>query len=211
MRFRHEVATVFADRDEAGEYLSDELETRTWFDPLVLGLARGGVPVAEVVARRLQAELDVAVARKIGAPGRQELGVGAVTSSGPAYYDERSLRALGLSSSRMARIEMREREEARRRVDRYREGRKPARVADRDVILVDDGLATGVTATAALRVLREEGARSVVFAAPVCSPTGAANLLHEADDVICVSKPLGFRAVGQWYDDFSQTADEDVI
>src|SRR5690242_21361523 len=130
-------ARVFADRADGGRCLADELRHRRWTDPLVLGLARGGVPVAAVVARRLGAELDVAVARKIGAPGRREFGVGAVTPDGPAIYDEAILRRLKLTAARMARAEQRERAEARRRLERYRDGRPPAGLEGRDVILVD--------------------------------------------------------------------------
>jgi putative phosphoribosyl transferase len=202
---------VFADREDGGRRLAEELVRRSWSAPLVLGLARGGVPVAAVVARRLGAELDVAVARKIGAPGRREFGVGAVTPDGPAIYDEAILRGLGLTAVRMARAERRERAVARRRLERYRDGRPAPGLAGRDVILVDDGLATGVTATAALRDVRAGNPRSVLFAAPVGAPGAAAGLRSEADDVVCVTEPPDFRAVGQWYADFRQTSDEEVL
>lgn len=202
---------VFSDRGQAGRYLAAELERREWIDPIVLGLARGGVPVAEVVARRLNAPLDVAVARKIGAPGRPELGVGAVTASGAAIYDQPGLDALGLSAADLAETEATERAEARRRIDEYRRDRQPPSVQGRDVILVDDGLATGVTATAMLRALRKEAPRSVVFAVPVCAPLAASAVRYEADDVVCVESPKQFRAVGQWYADFRPVKDSDVI
>jgi predicted phosphoribosyltransferase len=211
MHAREEAGEVFADRAEAGRRLADEVARRTWVDPLVLGLARGGVPVADEVARRLGAPMDVAIARKIGAPGHRERGVGAVTASGPAFYDKASLDALGLTERDLARSESRERAEAQRRMAGYRRGRGRIKLADRDVILVDDGLATGVTATAALRLLREEEVRTLVFAAPVCAPAAAAALLHEADDVLCVTRPAGFGAVGRWYADFRQVTDKDVI
>ncbi|RSM48776.1 phosphoribosyltransferase [Amycolatopsis balhimycina DSM 5908] len=202
---------VFADREDGGRRLAAELRRRDWTDPLVLGLARGGVPVAAVVARRLGAELDVAVARKIGAPRRREYGVGAVTADGPAIYDEAILRTLKLTAARMARAESRERAEARRRLERYRAGRAPIRLTGRDILLVDDGLATGVTATAALRDIRAAHPRTLVFATPVAAPGVAARLREEADDVVCVAEPPEFRAVGQWYADFRQTGDDDVL
>ncbi|MEV5712441.1 phosphoribosyltransferase family protein [Amycolatopsis mediterranei] len=202
---------IFADREDGGRRLAGELRRRAWADPVVLGLARGGVPVAAVVARRLGAELDVAVARKIGAPGHREYGVGAVTPDGPAIYDEAGLRALKLTAARMARAETRERAEARRWLRRYRAGRAPAGLTGRDVLLVDDGLATGVTATAALRDLRVARPRTLVFAAPVAAPGAVTRLLGEADDVVCVAEPPDFRAVGQWYADFRQLGDDDVL
>jgi putative phosphoribosyl transferase len=171
---------VFADREDGGRRLAGELRRRDWTDPVVLGLARGGVPVAAVVARWLGAELDIAVARKIGAPGRREYGVGAVTPDGPAIYDEAGLRVLGLTAARMGRAETRERAEARRRLGRYRAGRTPAGLRGRDVLLVDDGLATGVTATAALRDVRAARPRTLVFAAPVAAPRAAARILRES-------------------------------
>ncbi|UOX92319.1 phosphoribosyltransferase [Amycolatopsis sp. FBCC-B4732] len=203
-----EAARVFADRGDGGRWLAVELRRRSWLDPLVLGLARGGVPVAAVVARRLGAEPDVSVARKIGAPGRREHGVGAVTPDSPARYDDAILRSLELTPARLARVEHRERREARRRLERYRAGRAPVRVAGRDVILVDDGLATGVTATAALRAGHP---RTVVFATPVAAPGAASRLLAEADDVVRVTEPPDFRAVGQWYADFPQLGDDEVL
>jgi len=202
---------VFADRAEAGARLAAELERRRWLDPVVLGLARGGVPVADAVARRLDAPLEVAVARKIGAPGRPEFGIGAVTPDGPAIYHRQSLDALGITADDLADVTARERAEARRRAGRYRNGRTLEPVQDRDVILVDDGLATGVTATAVLRALREQRVRSVVFAAPACAPPAASALLQEADDVVCVAVPDEFVAVGRWYADFGQTSDDEVV
>lgn len=202
---------VYADRGAAGRALAEALRDTDWVDPVVLGLARGGVPVAAEVAAELKAPLDVAVARKIGAPGRPEFGIGAVTAHGPMVVDDHSVRLLGLTREDLDRAGAREREEVLRRLDVYQRGREPERIEGRDVILVDDGLATGVTATAALRSLRREGPRRLVFASPVCAPQAASALRAEADRVVCVSEPANFQAVGQWYGDFSQTSDDEVV
>lgn len=201
----------FADRAEAGARLGELLRERDWHDPLVLGLARGGVPVAAEVARALRAPLDVIVARKIGAPGHPEYGIGAVAAEGPPLFHDRALRALGLTAADLDEACARERAEARRRLRAYHADHEPAPARDRDVLVVDDGLATGVTATAAVRGVRACLPRSVVFAAPVCAPDGARALRADADDVVCLAAPERFAAVGQWYDDFAQTTDEQVV
>ena len=198
---------MFADRVDAGRRLAARLQAMTWSDPVVLGLARGGVPVAREVAAALAAPLDVAVARKIGAPGRPELGVGAVTADGPPYYHAGALAELGLTPADLQAESERERAEARRRLRLYRGDRARPAVAGRDVLLVDDGLATGVTARAALGELRAEHPRRLVFAAPVCAPQSAAALRAEgdADEVVCVAAPAVLGAVSRWYRDFTQT------
>jgi predicted phosphoribosyltransferase len=202
---------LFANRTEAGAQLGELLRQRDWTDPVVLGLARGGLPVAAPVAAALGAPLDVAVARKIGAPAQPEFGLGAVTADGPAYYDRRSLAALGLTEDDLRAVCERERAEARRRLDRYRQSADPVRLTDRDVMLIDDGLATGVTARAALGQLRAASPRRLVFAAPVCAHDSRAEMRTEIDEVICLSAPHEFVAVGLWYRDFPQTSDEEVL
>jgi putative phosphoribosyl transferase len=204
---------LFADRDDAGARLAARLREREWSDPVVLGLARGGVPIALHVARALGAPLDVAVSRKIGAPGHPEFGVGAVTAEGNVYYDERTLAALGLTPEFMRPDCERERAEAQRRLGRYRAGREPVPLAGRDVLVVDDGLATGVTARAALSQLRTAEPRRLVFAAPVCAQQSADALCAggDADEVVCLATPARFGAVGRWYEDFRQTSDAEVL
>ncbi|HEU4422668.1 MAG TPA: phosphoribosyltransferase family protein [Pilimelia sp.] len=205
---------IFANRDDAGRALAAKVVARLGDlasqRPAVLALPRGGVPVARHVADALDADLDVVVARKIGLPWQPELGIGAVTADGPARFDHDLLRRLGLDPRALAPVVERERAEARRRLQRYRGDRPPPPITGRPVIVVDDGLATGVTARAALRDLRTHRPAWLVFAAPVCARSSAAALTAEADDLISVQQPADFHAVGAWYDDFAQLTDDDV-
>ncbi|MFF5290748.1 phosphoribosyltransferase [Paractinoplanes globisporus] len=208
-------ALMFADRDEAGRLLAAELAHRLESDhsrPLVLALPRGGVPIGVQVAARLGGDLDIVLARKIGAPGRPEFGVGAVAEDGPPVFDEGTLAHLGITADDLSATVDAERAELARRVRRYRAGRPAPVAAGRTVILVDDGLATGATARAALRWLHGRSPRRTILAAPVCAPQARDALSAEgdADAVVCLSAPPEFRAVGQWYDDFHQLTDEDV-
>ncbi|WP_405746876.1 phosphoribosyltransferase family protein [Streptomyces sp. NBC_01525] len=208
----------YFDRRHAGEALATRclalVRTDALVDPLVVALPRGGVPVAAVVARALGAPLDVLVARKIGMPGRPEVGVGALVGEDPPVFDVGALAALGLTVERLAEDVERERAELRRRQEVYRAGRPPlgaAEVAGRAVLLVDDGLATGVTARAALRYLRRLEPARLVLAVPVGDAAAAAALREEADDVECVHQPRNFHGVGKWYLDFDQVQDAEVI
>ncbi|MBB0243857.1 phosphoribosyltransferase, partial [Streptomyces alkaliphilus] len=183
-------------------------------DPVVLALPRGGVPVAVEVARTLEAPMDVLVARKIGVPGHPETGIGAVVGDDPPLFDRSALDMLRLSEERLAPDVARERAELRRRESLYRGDRPAPPIEGRSVILVDDGLATGVTARAALRYLRRRGAARLILAVPVCAPGTAAAMGSEtdgADEIVCPHQPRSFRAVGQWYDIFDQVGDEEVI
>ncbi|WP_328440818.1 phosphoribosyltransferase family protein [Streptomyces sp. NBC_00457] len=207
----------FRDRRHAGRELAVRL--MEWaaevelVDPVVLALPRGGVPVAAEVARALEAPLDVLVVRKIGVPGHPETGIGAIAGDDPPLFDRRSLEMLGLTEDRLAPDVARERTELRRREQRYRGERPMPPLKDRAVILIDDGLATGATARAALRHLRRRGPARLVLAVPVCAPDTAAAMRSEAeaDDVLCLHHPSDFYAVGQWYDDFDQVSDEEVM
>ncbi|MGN9911564.1 phosphoribosyltransferase family protein [Phytohabitans sp. LJ34] len=205
----------FADRDQAGRALAEavaaEAPELVGRDTLVLGLPRGGVPVARHIAEVLGGELDVLVARKIGLPGQPELGIGAVTAGGPPVFDHDALHHFGLDPERLAPAVERERAEAERRLRRYRGDRPPPRVRDRVVLVVDDGLATGVTARAALRAVRAGGPARLDFAAPVCAADAASVVAgEEADGVFCLLRPVDLTAVGAWYLDFAQLTDADV-
>jgi len=204
---------AFVDRADAGRQLAGTLVAGIELDrPIVLALPRGGVPVAFEVANALGAPLDVWVARKLGAPGRPELAIGAIAEGGGEVIDRRMLRMLGVSADRLAAVEAAEAEELERRVRRYRGDRPRPDVAGRDVIVVDDGLATGATAEAALRSLRatEPEANRLILAVPVCPADTAARLRTVADAVVAVREEPDFYAVGLWYHDFSQVSDDEV-
>jgi putative phosphoribosyl transferase len=201
----------FADRSEAGRLLAEEVAVLGLTDPVVLALPRGGLPVAEPVADRLGARLEVVVARKVGAPWHPEFGIGAIAEGGAVVADPASLHAVGISRQRFDELADAEREELDRRVLRYRGGRPLPELRGRDVVVVDDGLATGVTAEATLDALRAHHPRRLVLAVPVCSPDTAERLRGVADDVVCVHCPSDLRAVGQWYDRFDQTTDDEVL
>lgn len=202
--------SLFRDRADAGRRLARELEHLRSGDVLVLALPRGGVPVGHEVARALGAELDVIVARKLGAPSHPEFGVGAI-APGVRVLDDESVRALGLTPEDIAEVEQTERAELERRVRDYRGERPPPRIRERTVIVVDDGVATGGTARAALKSVRAQGARRVVFAAPVGPSDAIDRLRADADEVVISQTPEPFRAVGLWYDDFGQTSDAEVL
>jgi putative phosphoribosyl transferase len=202
------VAT-FRDRVDAGVRLGDAIREQGWTPTLVMGLARGGVIVAGEVARTLGTPMDVVVARKLGAPGNPELGIGAV-APGVRVIDAWMVERLGVAPATVdAEVERQERE-VDRRLRTYRGDRPPLDLAGGSVVVVDDGVATGVSARAALRWVRVEGAMRVAFAAPV-GPPGACDLLgDECDDCLIVETPASLRAVGQWYDVFDQTTDDEV-
>lgn len=201
---------IFRDRFEAGRRLAVELADWRAENPLVLGLPRGGVPVAYEVATALDAPLDVAVARKLGAPQQPELGIGAI-APGVTVLDERLIGLLGLRDDEIQPILEEESRELHRRLLLYRGVDALPEVQGRTVLVVDDGLATGVTTRAAVRSLRRLSPARLVVAIPVCAPESAASIREEVDDLVCLAKPPDFRAVGLWYQDFRQTSDAEVL
>lgn len=206
-----EEVRVFEDRTDAGRRLGAVLADMDLLDPVVLALPRGGVPVAAEVSRHLDAPLDVLVARKIGAPGHPEFGIGAVAEGGVRIADPLTLERLGVDEERFARLAEVEEEELDRRVARYRGDGRLTNLQERDVPVVDDGLATGVTAGAALVTARRLGARRLVLAVPVAAPDSARRLAEIADRVVTLEQPDELGAVGRWYRRFDQTSDREVI
>jgi predicted phosphoribosyltransferase len=208
------VVIIFQDRRQAGRALAqivrDECrETLASDDAIVLGLPRGGVPVAFEVARGLRLPLDVFVVRKLGVPGQEELAMGAVASGGSVVIQSDVLTAYRIGQETIDAVAARERLEIARREAAYRESRPPARLAGRVVLLVDDGLATGSSMKAATRALRPI-ARLIVVAVPVAAASTCEELRHEADQVVCVETPEPFHAVGEFYRNFDQTSDAEV-
>ena len=201
---------LFRDRVDAGHVLAMELERYRGTDTLVLGLPRGGVVVAAEVARGLEAELDVIVARKLGAPFSPELAIGAVTADGVRFLNEALIRALGLSEPYIMAVTRKQLAEAQLRESALRGNRPRPRIAGRTVILVDDGLATGATMVAAVRTVRREAPARLIVAVPVGSPEACAALRREADEVVCPHQPEEFGGVGLWYRHFDQTEDREV-
>jgi putative phosphoribosyl transferase len=202
---------LFTDRADAGQQLAGRLKHLCGEPTVVLGLPRGGVPVAAEVARTLGAPLDVIVVRKLGVPYQQELGMGAVGEGGVEVTDPELIHMAGVRPRELAAVEEREQAEVERRAERYRAGRKPVPVEGRVAVIIDDGIATGSTARAACQIARALGAAKVVLAVPV-APQGWRNRIGEdADELITVATPPGFMAIGQFYDDFSQTSDDEVI
>jgi len=201
---------IFEDRLDAGERLAEALEEHAGARAVILGIPRGGVIVAEVVARTLRAHLDVVVPRKVGAPGNPELGLGAV-APGVRVLDPWLIERLGVSEEYLEREIAAEEREIERRLHAYREGRPPVDVAGRTAVVVDDGVATGGTAVAALRWARAQSAERVVLAVPVAPPQTMSLLQHEADEVVALATPEPFFAVGEWYRVFDQTSDEEVV
>ena len=201
----------FRDRADAGQQLAAHLGHLRGPDTVVLGLPRGGVPVAAEVARALDAPLDVVVVRKLGVPYRPELAMGALGEGGVVVRLEEVVRLAGVAEAAFADVERRENAELDRRLRHLRSVRPRVPLEGRAVVVVDDGIATGSTARAACAVVRAQGAASVVLASPVCAPDAAAALAEEVDEVVCVATPSRFGSVGRHYTDFRPTTDDEVV
>ncbi len=201
----------FEDRTDAGRRLAARLEHLRDERPVVLALPRGGVPVAAEIAKALDAQLDVIVVRKLGVPSQPELGMGAIGEGGVRVLNESVLRGAGIRSEDIEAVEGRERQELERRAGAYRQGRPMVALDGRTVVVVDDGIATGGTARAALQVARAHGAHRVVLAVPVAPPDTIARLGEDADEVVCLETPYAMMAIGAWYRDFRQTGDVEVM
>lgn len=203
--------TAFRDRSEAGQLLAERLIAYAGRpDILVLALPRGGVPVAYEVARALGAPLDIFVVRKLGIPGHEELAMGAIASGGVRVLNDDVVQALHIPERVIEAVAARELRELERRERAYRGDRPAPDVRDRTVILVDDGLATGSTMRAAVAALRRLGPARIVVAVPTAAPSTCEEFRREADECICQITPEPFHAVGLWYQDFSQTTDDEV-
>ena len=202
---------LFANRVDAGRQLGDRLEHLRGDDVVVVGLPRGGVPVAFQVAQHLGAPLDVIVVRKLGVPFEPELGMGAIGEDGVRIINDEVVRLAQVTVDELAAVEGRERAELERRVRRFRGDRARISLTGRTAIIVDDGIATGSTARAACQVARAHGAARVVLAVPVAPPGWMDRFRDAADELVCLATPAPFSAIGQWYANFSQTTDEEVV
>lgn len=202
---------LFKDRTAAGQVLAKELAAyANRSGVLVLALPRGGVPVAFEVAKALNAPLDVFLVRKLGVPGQEELAMGALASGGVRVLNDEVVAGLGLSETIINKVAEKEQQELERREHLYRDDRPVPDLHGRTVILVDDGIATGATMRAALRALRQQQPAQLVVGVPVSSPETCQEFQTEVDDIVCAMTPRPFHSVGLWYDDFSQTTDDEV-
>jgi predicted phosphoribosyltransferase len=205
------IQTRFQDRRDAGRQLAARLRHfQNRRDVVVLALPRGGVPVAFEVSRELHVPLDLFLVRKLGAPGQEELAMGAIASGGVRVLNDAVVRALRISEPEIEAAAARETLELERREREYRGGRPPVAIAGRTIILVDDGLATGSTMRAAVSALRLQQAGSIVVAVPVGAKRSCAELKNQVEEIACLEMPVTFEAVGEWYENFSQISDAEV-
>lgn len=202
---------MFRDREDAARKLAERLRGRELHDPLVLAIPRGGVVTGAVLARELGADLDVVLSRKLRAPMQPELALGAVSEDGRVYVNPEAQEYLALDEAYLAEERRRQLAEIARRKKLFRDVKPQVPVTGRTVIVTDDGIATGATMIAALQVVRSQNPREVIVAVPVASPDRLEEVSHWCDDVVCLLAPRAFWAIGQFYDDFTQVEDEQVV
>jgi len=203
---------IFKDRTAAGEKLAEALtQYKNAQDTIILALPRGGVAVGFEVARALNLPLDIVVPRKIGAPGNPEFAIGAITETGEGIFDEQTITAYGISQNYINETVKEEKAEALRRLKTYRGSRPPLNLTGKTVVIVDDGLATGLTMRAAIKTIKNKNAKKIIVAIPVGPPDTIETIKKEADGVVCLDTPVFFGAVGAFYEEFGQTTDEEVI
>jgi putative phosphoribosyl transferase len=202
---------IFQNREAAGQKLAEVLIPHAEEKPIILGMPRGGVVLAYEVAKVLKAPLDVIVTRKIGAPSQPEYAIGAIAPGDIHIFNVEAISSLGIDKVELNNLVMHEQKEMERRIKLYRGDRPPFDLKDRVVIIVDDGVATGQTALVAVRAVRKMQPSKIIFASGVCARDAAVTLHQEADEVICLSIPEMFRAVGEWYQNFGQTTDAEVL
>jgi predicted phosphoribosyltransferase len=202
---------LFRDRQQGGERLARLLKERGLTGDIVLAVPRGGLPVGAAVAAAMGVPLDIVVARKMGAPGNPELAIGAVASDGSVWRNDHLIQQLGVSADYLERVRRQEADNARAKFDRYRGDRPEPELGGKTVLIVDDGVATGATTIACIRLAYSEGAARVILAVPVAPPESVKRLQQEADEVVAVEQPQWFMAVGQFYDQFGQVSDEEAM
>ncbi len=201
---------MFKDREDAGRQLGEKLKIFT-DSAIVLALPRGGVPIGYEVANHLSAPLDVVIVRKLGAPGNPEFGIGAIAEGGFQFLDETTISMLGITQDEIQRVKKKEFKEMQRRITIYRNGNSLPKLENRTVILVDDGLATGVTARAAIEVIKKQEPKELIFAVPVCDWETGKIIKTLVDDFICLHCPYDLRAIGLYYRNFDQVSDSEVL
>lgn len=203
--------TLFKDRIDAGEQLAEELtEYKHKKDVIVLGLPRGGIPVAYKVAEELDAPLDVFIVRKLGVPGHKELAMGAIASGDIRVLNERIVNSLGISNKSIASVAAQEERELERRQNEYRGDRPMPELSDKIILLIDDGIATGATMRAAIEAINSKNPKKLVVAVPTAAHDTCESLKEKVDKLICLKTPQPFFGVGRWYQHFGQTTDEEV-
>lgn len=202
---------VFEDRREAGRLLADELIQFIDDDTIILALPRGGVPVAYEIALKFALPLSIIVARKIGAPHNPEFGVGAISENNTVVLDETILKTFGFDSDSLKQEIVREERELKRRIEMYRDGETLNDIEGSTIFLIDDGLATGITAEAAIKAVRKLKPKKIIFAAPVCAEESVDRLEKYADEVVCSTLPINLKSIGLYYKDFGQIEDREVV